>query len=177
MKENAIKALIDARTIEAISKKLTQKMMTIAQYMGSPIIGEYSYSSVLPDFWEYEIDDPFDSDRIREASEGASENNLGFIYDSLKHGVHFEILVRIYADKITLLRASYGGNHVYIEEEGVLKGYAPDPKWEQHMEDLYAHAIKLEKIANKEIELKQNEENKFVKKSFLQKLKLIWGYE
>jgi hypothetical protein len=176
MKENAIKALIDARTIEAIKKQVTNKLSTIAQYMGSPIMGEYSYSSILPDFWEFEMDDPFDADRIRDANDNMSESNLGWSYDSLRHGINFEIIVRTYADKITLVRATYNGNAVYLEEDGILRGYAPNYTWEQHMEDLYAHAHKLEKAALKKMEEEEEKDNKRSRKTFFEKLKWIWGY-
>lgn len=177
MKENAIKALIDARTVEAMKKKINLKLSTIAQYMGSPIMGEYTYSSVLPDFWEFEMDDPFNADRIRDASDNMGESNMGWSYDSLRHGINFEIIVRTHADKISLLRASFNGNPVYLEEEGVLMGYAPNYTWEQHMDDLYAHARILEDRARKADEAAETEHNKKRSKTFFEKLKLIWGYE
>jgi hypothetical protein len=177
MKENIIKSLIDARVVEALKKKITAKLTTIAQHMGSPILGEYSYSSMLPDFWEYEIDDPYDANRVIDASNNASEMNLGYSYDSLRYGINFDIVIRIYADKINIVRASLNGNIVYLEEEGELKSYVPNPIWEQHMEDLYVHAHKLEKqVLDQEKAIKE-EELKKSKKTFLQKLKLIWGYE
>lgn len=175
MKENVYKALIDSRGIEATKKKIVSKLVTIAQYMGSPIIGEYNYSSILPDFWEYEIDDPYDANRIQDASDSSNEANLGYSYDSLKYGVNFEILIRTYADKVNIVRASYNGNIVFFEEEGVLKGYAPNYLWEQHMDDLYKRAYVLEQQTITE---KQKEDTMDIKKrnkTFFEKLKLIWG--
>jgi hypothetical protein len=182
MKENTIKALIDARLVEALKNKITTKLVTIAENMGSPIIGEYNYSSMLPDFWEYEIDDPYDADRIRDASEDSNEQRLGWSYDSLRFGVNFEILVRTYGSKhnntfvINVVKAMLNGNVVYFEEEGVIKGYAPHPNWEHHMEGLYTKAKQIEEQKEKELKILEKEEDKIKKRTLFQKLKEIWGY-
>jgi hypothetical protein len=177
MKENLIKSLIDHRMVEALKKKINQKLLTIAQFMGSPIVGEYSYSSMLPDFWEYEIDDPYDPEKIAEATENAGEQRLGYSYDSLRHGINFEILVRTYGESIHLIRATFNGMVVYLEEEGILKGYHPEPRWEQHMEDLFVHAKKLEDRFVKKAQEEETKESKARKKTFLEQLWLIWGYK
>lgn len=171
MKENIIKALIDARSIEATRDKISLKLFTIAQYMGSPIISEYGYSSVLPDFWEYE-----ENSEIAEADETANELNLGYSYDSLRYGINFEIIVRVYGDKLSSVRATMNGDIVYFEEEGLVQGYAPNT-WNKHMEDLYVRAKILEDRVIKE--QKQLDDKRMVetKRTLLQKLKLIWGYE
>lgn len=176
MKENIIKALIDARTIQAIKNKTASKLTTIAQFMGSPVMGEYNCESMLPDFWEYEMDDPYDAERVADASQNAGELNLGYIYDSLRYGINFEILVRSYGDKVNVIRASLNGNVVFKEEDGVLQAYAPNDNWEKHMEDLYVRAKVLEERENEKIRVVEAEEMKNTKKSFLQKLKMIWGY-
>lgn len=177
MKENLIKSLIDLRIIEATKKKISHKLATIAEHLGCQIVGEYNYGSILPDFWEYEMEDPYNAERVVEASENSSESVLGYSYDSLKYGVNFEIVVRTYGDKTNLIRANFNGNTVYVEEEGVITGYSPKPEWEIHMESLYEHAVKIEKNKNEEQNKIDKEEFKVAKKTFFQKLKLIWGYE
>ena len=112
MKENIIKSLIDLRLIEATKKKISHKLITIAENLGDPIISENSYGSILPDYWEYEIDDPYDADRISDAEDN-TESHIGYHYDSLKHGFNFEILLRSYDDKISLLRANLNGAYFY----------------------------------------------------------------
>jgi bifunctional DNA-binding transcriptional regulator/antitoxin component of YhaV-PrlF toxin-antitoxin module len=169
MDVNLIKGLLDARIIEATKKKVSLKLCTIAKYMGSPIIGQYGYESVMPDFW--------DNNEVIEADEDINESHLGWSYDSLKSGVNFEIIVRSYGEKINLVKATYNGYSVYTEEDNEIKGYAPKSDWENHMDKLFERAKQHEKIALTIDNEREKEILKEKKKTFFQQLKEVWGYE
>jgi hypothetical protein len=64
-----------------------------------------------------------------------------------------------------------------LEEDGILMGYAPDYTCEQHMEDLYVHAKKIEDRFLKKEEEEKAKENKAKKKGILEQLRLLWGYK
>jgi hypothetical protein len=169
MKENLIKALIDARSIEATKKKLSQKIITIAQIIGQPIIGQYGYVDIIAQTWE---DDP----DILDADEDFDERVLGFAYDSLKHGINFEIVIRTTGETVDTITVTYNQNVVYSEIDGVLKGYSPNLMWERHLEDLFSFAQKKEKELSKKQEIEDKIHKDHKKIALLNKLKLIWGF-
>jgi hypothetical protein len=174
MKENIIKALIDARIIESIKKKMPHKLSTIAQYLGDPIISDdQDYSSMMCSTWGDEISD---EQQIAMADEDATTRHLGYHYDSLKYGINFEIVVKTYDEMTESIRVSMDGIVVYLEEDTQLKCYAPSDRWERHMEDLFAQAKLRE---NKETAVKDAEDKVLFekkKKTFYENLKSLWGY-
>jgi len=170
-----IKRLIEDRQVQAIKREITKKLMCIVRNMGQPIYGNTGFGTGLnvnsydPDAWLLEEERLQGGDLLLASADDYSSN--GYLYDALSIGHNFEIR---YMD--TSLRAKYDGHIVYLEEEGKLKAYVPEEKWEQLVAGLYAKAKPLDDQRR----VKDKEESKawFMKQAakFLEELRKSWGF-
>jgi hypothetical protein len=186
MKENLIRGVVQARTIEAAKDKIHEKMVVIAQNMGSPIMGHHFDNPITEEDWQNFFN--ADADWSRPAEEDLSGNlpKLGFVYDSLKLGVNFEIVVMVKEvknlttglkdlDKPSEIRCSYRGYRVYHEEDGVIKCFAPFPEWRTHLEKLYKKATGKDTDRRERNREEEKQIKKKATKKALQNLRRLWG--
>ncbi len=185
MKDNIVKKLVQARTIEATKKQIHAKLVCIARNYGSPIIGHYYDSPLMDEDWS-NFNDPTRDWSVMEEEDEGTVPRLGFVYDSLKVGTNLEIVVMVKErtdrktgkkelEKPTKIKCSYNGYTVYHEEDGKLICYAPFPEWEKHIDKMYNQATGVDK---RRVEADKKEENKLRKKATqqaLSKLRMLWG--
>lgn len=187
MKENIVNALIRDRTIQATKNNIRGKLICVARNMGSPIMGHHFDNPITEEDWSNFNNGKMDWSREPDESlENGNLPRLGFVYDSLKIGVNFEIVVLVKEkfnsvtgirelENPTEMRCSYNGYKVYEEIGGILKSYAPFSQWEEHLDQIFNYATGRDnrrKISEKE------EENKIRKKAAnkaLQNLRRLWG--
>lgn len=186
MKENLIQKLIQTRTIEATKDKIHDKMVCIARNMGSPIIGHYFDNPITDTDWDNFFNADTDWSRPPEDADDGTLPRLGFVYDSLKHGVNMEIVVMVKEvknpvtgmkelDKPTEIRCTYRGYRVYHEEDGNLRCYAPFPEWRDHLDKMYRLATGKD-TKRKAVEKEEEKEiKKKATKKALQNLRRLWG--
>jgi len=73
------------------------------------------------------------------------------------------------------LTANYEGYIVYKEIAGELCAYNPKSEWEDKVNQLYIAAQQLEKKSKKLEKEDKREESKYMKESWLQRMKEKWG--
>lgn len=185
MKDNVIKKVIQARTIEATKKNINSKLVCIARNYGSPIIGHYYDAPLMDEDWS-NFNDPSHDWSTPDDGEDGTLPRLGFIYDSLKLGKNVEIVVmarettniktgKREMEKPTKVKCSYNGYTVYHEEDGRLVCYAPFAEWEEHIDKVYKNATGTDK---RRVDKEKSEEEKIRKKATkqaLSKLRMLWG--
>jgi hypothetical protein len=185
MKENLVKKVIQARTIEATKKGINPKLVLIAKTFGSPIIGHYYDAPMLADEDWTDFNDPKKDWSIEEADDGTVPR-FGYVYDSLKTGVNLEIVVmagdvrnpltgKKEMSKPKEVRCSYRGYRVYHEEEGVIRCYAPFPEWEDHVNKMYKVATEKDKKVKVVEKEHENKARKEAAQKALGTLRRLWG--
>jgi hypothetical protein len=184
MKENIVKKVVQARTIQATQRQIKEKLVLIAKTYGSPVIGHYYDAPLMDEDWS-NFNDPTQDWSIPEADDG-NLPRLGYIYDSLRMGVNLEIVMmarevnnpvtgRKELEKPTEVKCSYRGYTVYQEKDGILRCYAPFPEWEDHIDKMYKDATEKDK----KIKVVEKEEETRIKKKATKKalsaLRRLWG--
>lgn len=185
MKDNLVKKVIQARTIEATKKNINSKLICIARNYGSPIIGNYYDSFLLDEDWANFNDPNNDWSNVHDAEDGTLPR-LGYVYDSLNLGKNIEIVVmaretinnktnKKELEKPTKVKCNYNGYTVYHEEMGRLVCYAPFNEWEEHIDKVYKNATITDQ---KRISGEKKEEERIrkkVTKQVLKNLRMLWG--
>lgn len=166
------KAIIEQRTLQATKNNLlgaSGKLGTIARYLGSPILKE-GYGLYSQTY----LEDPFEVKEEIPTAEDIMINCEGYVFDGLSRGMHIEI---IYIESTSKLTVNYKGYPVYVEVAGDLLAYAPfeNKEWENMVSRLYEQALnkqKKKKETDHEIMVEKAKEKQ---KSFLERLRLVWG--
>ena len=175
--EEKLRAFKEQRIIEATKKRLTQKLITIAKYMGRPVIAQHVISNKLDDPWQLQdevmVYDP--TTNILNA-EDSYTSDLGYHFDGLKCGINLCVTSMYFAGKVSELKATFNGYLVFAESEGELKAYAPFPVWENAMDMFYEGAIVQEKKRLSEEKQKRQEDNKRQMGTFWTRFRMLWGY-
>jgi len=165
----------EERTLLAYRKNLMGpggKLGAIVKTLGQPIMAETGVDTN----W---MEDPYalyDPEDIPEFMEDPNAIPIGFVWDGLREGIHMEIKIDNFKNKIS---CHYQGYLVYQEEENVLHAYAPRHpmagEWEHIIDDLYARAkrIKLHDVKVEEKIAKQG--NKGLARKILDALRMRWG--
>jgi len=174
---NREKLIQEQRTIEAMKKGYIGyegKFAYIAKKLGYPIIsqggGNYN-QTFLDDFYDFnDIDDGKNELPIMDENESISE--IGMSYEGLQFGKNLTIILLYGNADITVRHES---NLVYKEVAGELEGFVPNEIWENHIDQMYEYAKKIEKkkrpLENEDLEKKANKK----KKEILDDLKKKWG--
>lgn len=172
-----VHALIEQRVIDATKKRLTQKLMLVAEYLGKPIVAQSAFGDRY--FDPYVREDPmiYDDDPIPvHDPDEWSTSERGFHFDGLKVGINLVVTALTYDGKLDELKATYNGYLVFAEIEGELKAYAPFPAWEDAVDMFYEAALQREKKRTVEKREQRQEENRQKMQSFWQKFRMLWGY-
>ena len=164
----------EARTIEAIKENymgIKGKIGSIVTMLGSPIIstgGSLRNENYLDDFWE------LDEENIPTFDVDESIYVIGYNFDGLSRGMHFEIN---YNANLKLLRAFYKGFEVYKEVGGELEIFNPIDEWKSYVESLYKLTKKVRR-QNKKVEMEELEKMAEAhKRSFFKEMQDKWGLE
>lgn len=183
--QDNVHALIEQRVIEASKKQVPQKLLSVAKWLGRPIIAQTLFGDRLDDTWKYDDDmiyDPnsiptmkFSEDRTYEGGEWGSLDR-GYNFDGLKCGINLCITALLYDNKLDELKATYNGYLVFAEIEGALKAYAPFPAWENALDMFYEAAVQREREQTIKEKAKRQEVNRQKMKNFWQKFRMLWGY-
>lgn len=171
---NVEQALKEQREIEAMSKGyvgLEGKFAVIAKRLGHSIIRQGSSN-----FDQSFLDDPFeihDSEEILTISEEDSSYEIGLQFEGLSRGINMSISV-MYSEDIT---CRYDGKIVYKEVSGELKGFVPDPIWEEKIEELFKLSKKIEKQMKPIENEKKLKHNQKKREEIFDYLKQKWGFK
>lgn len=204
-KEKRIK---QQRTIEATAKNLlgsNGKLITIAKFMGQPIVSHESGGFATEafgytegqtyDFWNLDSDDADELPTIQDMSEewldeplteewttkkrdrkNVHIETLGWHFDGLNRGMHLEIkYVHRGEDEKSEVNVHYKGHLVFKELSGELLVYVPD-EWEDHVESLFRIARKKDDESRKKEKEARKEEAQKAKSGWLDKMKEYWGF-
>jgi hypothetical protein len=169
-----IKRLVEERQIMASKKKISSKLNTVVTSMGSSVYGDSGYGAGYSSN-AYETEScilPPDTGEDIQIAHDADCSDIGYLYDALRLGHNFEILYLKYERQ---LRAKYNGYIVYLEEEGKLKAYVPNPVWEELLDRIYLKAKIVEEDNQKQTKI-ENEKG-FMKHAskFMKELRESWG--
>lgn len=175
--DNREKLIQEQRTIEAMKKGYIGyegKFAYIAKKLGYPIIshggGNYN-QTFLDDFYDFN-DSNDDKNELPIMDENESISEIGMSYEGLQFGNNLTIILLYGNADITVRHES---NLVYKEVAGELEGFVPNEKWENHIDQMYEYAKKIEKkkrpLENVDLEKKANKK----KKEILDDLKKKWG--
>jgi len=147
-----IKLIKEQREAEAIKKNLPRKLRALSDSMGYEIRseqGEYGCGidqNYWPEDWEWQLPDEaeeneeFDLERMPVAD--ISSEVIGYCYDGLSIGFHFELKHLLQSNEI---QAYYQGKMVYHEIGGELHCYVPMKEWEDRVEKLCEHlAVRIQ---------------------------------
>ncbi len=175
--KHIVRALIEKRQIEAIKKQIGTKMTVIAQNFGKPIVASginHSPTDQIREENGFFIED-FAGIRTAEESEEWNEYEMGWYFDGLRFGINMSILILVMEDRVVEIKGTYNSYVVFSEVENKVRSYAPFPKWEKALEDLYEGASKAdrrkkERLKQEELENKKNQMSKV-----WQMLKTMWG--
>lgn len=183
----------EKRTLEATQKNLMGsegKLGTILRHLGTPIIAHHqggglfdqSYLEDWNDLPEDEMPtmsvgeeqspEGWEWDTTPRDPEDVSLVQIGWHFDGLSRGMHFEIK---YDDQDKILTAHYKGHLVYKEMAGDLAAFVPLQEWEDYVESLYIAARPKEQESQIKERENRKEEVRRAKQSFLQKMRDKWG--
>lgn len=159
-----LKKLIEARQIEAARKKLPEKLICVAKYLGQPMYGMAGGLEYNEFDWEIYEEIPTADDIDYEP--------YGYFFYALSFGHNFEIK---YNHEEHNLKVKYNCISVFSEVDGQLTGYFPSPLWEDLVENYYKIAKEKEEIKTKANKLAEKEG--FLKQAskFMQKVRETWG--
>ena len=163
----------EARTLEAMKKGymgLEGKFANIAKYLGQPI-----YVQGGRVFEQTFLDDPYGLDEPEEIPMMEEEENsydIGLQFDGLSRGMNMTISVQYHLREIT---CRYESQIVYKEISGELEGYAPNPAWEEKIENLSNLARKQERTKRPAERAKAAEATVKKREEVLEYLRLKWG--
>ena len=169
-KEQIIK---EARTLEAMKKGymgLEGKFSNITKYLGQPIFvqgGRVFEQTFLDD--PYSLDEP---EEIPMMEEEANSYDIGLQFDGLTRGINMTISVQYHLREIT---CRFEGRIVYKEISGELEGYAPDPAWEDKIENLSNLAKKMDRAQRPIEKAKMIAATVKKREEVLEYLRLKWG--
>lgn len=191
MKNNLESRIKEQRVAEATKKNfmgVSGKIGTILKFLGEPIISQTEHISYLDtegrlEEEEEKIQTMYMEDVKRpEGNEWTPFNDeekyfgiqrIGLHFDALNRGIHLEIMYKEEESELTLC---YKGYKAYQEIQGELFCYIPNSEWEEHVNNLYKIAKKVQdKFKQKEFKEKENESEK-LKKSWLQEIASRWGF-
>ena len=170
-----IQRLVQDRENQATKRQISPKLMTVARSLGQSVFGDMGFGSGLggspydPEAW---MSDEEKGEDLPTAGDG-DPSDMGLIYDALNIGHNFEIR---YMKHDKQVRAKYDGRIVFLEEEGKIKAYVPNPVWEELLDRIYAKAKPVEET--RKIKEKQESKEGFVKQAnkFLKELRESWGF-
>jgi len=103
----------------------------------------------------------------------AYTEHRGWVFDGLNRGMHIEIQ---YLEYENVLTTTYKGYLVYKETAGELDTYVPLDEWESKINRLHTVAKEIRKRKNKKERIKEIKEAEINKKSWLQRMRLKWGF-
>ena len=170
---NVEKALKEQREIEAMSKGymgLEGTFASIAKRLGQPIMRQGSGS-----FEQTFLEDPFeihDPEEILSIDEEDNSYEMGVQFDGLSRGLNMTITLMHYLREIT---CRFEGKIVYKEIASDLEGYAPDPAWEDKIDELFKLSKKIEKQLKPIERQKLIESNAKKRTEIFDYLKKKWG--
>jgi len=184
------KILKEQRVAEAVDRNymgLEGKFGVILKYLGQSIMAQGSANYESTDW--IDVYDVEEQEGLPEQDPDTPIHEIGKTFDGLKYGYHIELSYlkngsipiklseyqTIHEDASKVLKVSYKGYLVYLEAEGDLHIFTPNPEWEDIILKIYLSAEKLQKTykfknsADSLIEAKKNKLN------FLERLRDKWG--
>ena len=171
---NVEKALKEQREIEAMAKGyigLEGVFATIVKRLGQPIMRPGGSN-----FEQRFLDDPFDEhdpEEILTIDEEDNSYEIGLHFDGLSRGINMTISLFHHLREIT---CRFEGKIVYKEIASELEGYAPDPLWENKIDELFKLSKNIEKQMKPAEKQKLIEKNKKQRAEVFDYLKQKWGF-
>jgi len=189
------KKLQELRTIQATQKGLmglNGKLGCIVRFLGDPIVAQTSF--LYQNFLADPYDLPGDDQEVPYMDMGTNEEpvggewredrnyditpvnitKLGYHYDGLSSGMHFEVWYKGEENELT---AYYKGYLVYSEVAGDLRAYVPLEEWEQWVEKLSTRAKTKQRqqlITDKQTNTKAATA---MKQDWLERMAAKWGFK
>lgn len=161
-----IKSLIESRKIEALIKKIPEKLELVLYVYGHDILGDLSAGG----YEDYFPETPYEP-------EDEQSYLYGRKFDGGGTGLALEILKVEHMNEMT---AKWHGEIVFMQIDGQIRSFIPSPQgtetpWEDALDLFYERARKLEKPIKqaKEEEAKIDRQTRFGK--VMKFLKDTWG--